>query len=72
MLKELNEAFGAVCKATSTTAQAINDGASILRIKGVAAKQTAALESIKAIKEAKDGLSNEDLEAAAELLSLIE
>ena len=72
MLKELNETFGALCSMTVTTAKAVDDGAKILRIKGVAAKQTAALESVKAIKEAKDGLSNEDLEAAAELLSLIE
>ena len=72
MLRELNEAFGSLCNVTSTTAKALEDGASILRIKGVAAKQTAALESIKAIKEAKNGLSNEDLEAAAELLSIVD
>ena len=72
MLKELNQAFGAVCSMTATTAAALEDGSKILRIKGVAAKQTAALESIKAIKEAKDGLSNEDLEAAAELLSIVD
>lgn len=72
MLKELNAAFGAVCSATSTTAKAINDGAIILRIKGTSAKQVCALESIKNIKEAKDGLSDAEIAAAAALLEALE
>lgn len=72
MLKELNATFGAICQATATTALAVNDGAAILRLKGVAAKQTCALESVKAISKAKEGCSEEELKAAIELLSLIE
>ena len=72
MLKELNQTFAAVCKATSTTAQAINDGAAILRIKGVAAKQVAALEAATAIKEAAKDASNEEIKAAQELLALVD
>ena len=72
MLKELNTAFGAVCQAVSTTSLAVNDGAAILRIKGVAAKQCCALESVKAIKEAKKDLSEEEVKAALELLALVD
>ena len=72
MLKELNEAFGALCSMTVTTAKAVDDGAKVLRIKGVAATQVAALEAVKAIEEAKKDCSQEQLEAAAELLALIE
>lgn len=72
MLKELNTAFGAVCSVTATTALALDEGSKILRIKGVAAKQTAAIESIKAISAAKKDCTEEELAAAIELLSLVE
>ena len=72
MLKELNSTFGAMCAAVATTSLAINDGAAILRLKGVAAKQTCALESVKAISKAKEGCSEEELKAAIELLSIVE
>ena len=72
MLKELNEAFSAVCKATSTTAQAINDGASILRLKGVGAKQMAALEAAAAIQSATAAANQQQLKIAEELLSMVE
>lgn len=72
MLKELNAAFGAACSTVATTAAAIEDGSKILRLKGAAAKQIVAIESVKAIKEAKTNLSEEELKAALELLSLVD
>lgn len=72
MLKELNQTFAAICQATATTALAVNDGAAVLRIKGVAAKQVCALDAVKSIKDAKKDLSAEELNAAIELLSSIE
>lgn len=72
MLKELNQAFGALCNVTSTTALALEEGTKILRIKGITSKQIAALESVKALQEAKEGLSDKELTAAIELLSLVD
>lgn len=72
MLKELNQAFGSLCSVTSTTAAALEEGSKILRIKGVAAKQTAALEAVKSISKAKEGCSEKELEAALELLSIVD
>ena len=72
MLKELNATLGALCSMTVTTAKAVDDGAKILRIKGVAATQVAALEAVKSIEEAKKDCSQEQLEAAAELLSIVD
>ena len=72
MLKELNETLAAVCSVTATTAQAVEDGAKILRIKGAAAKQVAALEAAAAIAAAKQSCSEEQLLAAQALLNLID
>ena len=72
MLKELNQTIAAVCSVTATTAQAVEDGAKILRIKGAAAKQTAALEAVQAIAAAKEGCTEEQLLAAQALLNLID
>ena len=72
MLKELNQTIAAVCSMTATTAAALEDGSKILRIKGVAATQVAALEAVKAIKEASKDASNEEIKAAQELLALID
>ena len=72
MLKELNQTIAAVCSMTVTTAKAVDDGAKILRIKGISSKQTAALEAVKAIKEAAKDASNEEIKAAQELLALID
>ena len=72
MLKELNEAFGALCSTTSTTAKALESGSKILLIKGEAAKQITALEAVKSIKDAKKDCSQEELKAALELLSSVE
>ena len=72
MLKELNTAFAALCSVTATTAQAVEDGSKILRIKGAAAKQVAAIESVKSISEAKKNLTDTELAAAIELLALVD
>lgn len=72
MLKELNSAFGALCSVTATTAAALEDGAKVLRIKGSAAKQIAALEAVAAISAAKEGFSSEELKAANELLNIVD
>lgn len=72
MLKELNTAISALCNVTSTASLALEDGAKILRLKGSAAKQITALESVKAIQKAKEGFSDKEIEAALELLSSIE
>ena len=72
MLKELNNTIAALCAVTATTAQAAEDGAKILRIKGAAAKQTAAIEAVAAIEAAKKNLTQQQLTAAAELLTLID
>lgn len=72
MLKELNTAFAALCSVTATTAQAVEDGSKILRIKGTAAKQVAAIEAIKAIEEAKKDLTEQQVTAAIELLALVD
>ena len=72
MLKELNAAFGSLCSVTATTAAALEEGSKILRIKGVAAKQTCALEAVKAISAAKESCTDKELEAARELLSIVE
>ena len=72
MLKELNKAFGSLCSTTSTTARAIESGAKILLIKGEAAKQVSALEAVKAVSLAKQDCSQEQLDAAQELLSLVD
>ena len=72
MLKELNQTFAALCSVTATTAQAVEDGSKILRIKGAAAKQTAALEAVAAIEAAKKDLTQQQLQAAIELLALVE
>ena len=72
MLKELNTTLAALCSVTATTAAALEEGSKILRIKGTSAKQIAALESVKAISEAKKDCSKEELAAAVELLNLID
>lgn len=72
MLKELNSTLGAICAVTATTALALESGSKVLRIKGEAAKQTAALEAVKSIAEAKKDCTEEQLKAAAELLSSVE
>ena len=72
MLKELNSTFSAMCAAMATTAKAVEDGSKILRIKGASAKQTAALEAVKAIAAATKDCSEAEIKAATELLSLIE
>ena len=72
MLKELNSTFGAMCAAIATTSLAINDGAAILRLKGVGAKQVAALEAATAIEAAKQNATQQQLQAAAELLAMVE
>ena len=72
MLKELNETVASVCEATSVTAKALTDGAKILRIKGVAAKQVAALEAAAAIAAAKKDCDEQQLAAALELLNLVD
>ena len=72
MLKELNQTFAALCSVTATTAQAVEDGAKILRLKGAAAKQTAALEAVASIAEAKKNLTQQQLQAAIELLALVD
>ena len=69
MLKEINQTIAAVCTATATTAKAVEDGAAILRLKGAAAKQIAALEAVKAASEAKKGASKDELDQAAALLA---
>lgn len=69
MLKEINQTVSSVCTATSTVAKALEDGAVVLRIKGNTAKNIAALESIKAVKEMKQDFTNEEIDAAAALLS---
>ena len=72
MLKELNGAVGSIFTATSSAFAALDDGAKILRLKGVAAKQVAALEAASAIEAAKQNCSSEQLEAAAELLDMVD
>ena len=72
MLREINETVASVCEATSVTAKALTDGAKILRIKGAAAKQTAALEAVAAIEAAKKDLTQQQLQAAIELLNLVD
>ena len=72
MLKELNQTFGAVCSATASTAKAVENGSKILLIKGEAAKQVAAIESVKAIAAAKEGCTEEEIAAAIELLSIVD
>lgn len=72
MLREINETVASVCEATSVTAKALTDGAKILRLKGAAAKQVAALESVKAISKAKEGFTDKEIEAALELLALVD
>ena len=72
MLKELNQTFAALCSVTATTALAAEDASKILRIKGAAAKQTAALEAVAAIEAAKQNCTQEQLTAAAELLALVD
>ena len=72
MLKELNATLGALCSMTVTTAKAVDDGAKVLRIKGVAAKQVAALEAAAAIAAAKKDCDEQQLQAACELLDLVE
>lgn len=72
MLKELNIAFGSLCSVTATTAKAVEAGSKILLIKGEAAKQVTALEAVKSISAAKKDCSDKELEAALELLSLVD
>lgn len=72
MLKELNATLGAICAVTATTALALESGSKVLRIKGEAAKQTAALEAVKSIAEAKKDCSEAELKAACELLDLVD
>lgn len=72
MLKELNATLGAICAVTATTALALESGSKVLRIKGEAAKQTAALEAVKSIAEAKKDCSEQELAAAIELLNLVD
>ena len=72
MLKELNATLGAICAVTATTALALESGSKVLRIKGEAAKQTAALEAVKAISEAQKDCSEAELKAACELLALVD
>ena len=72
MLKELNTAFSAVCSVTATTAAALEDGAKILRLKGVGAKQMAALETAAAIQAATAAANQQQLKIAEELLAMVE
>ena len=72
MLKELNETVASVCEATSVTAKALTDGAKILRLKGAAAKQLAALEAASAIEAAKQNATQEQLNYALELLDMVD
>ena len=72
MLKELNQTFAALCSVAASTAQAVEDGSKILRIKGAAAKQITAIEAVAAIEAAKQNCSQEQLTAAAELLALVD
>lgn len=72
MLKELNTTIAALCSVTATTAAALEEGSKILRIKGTSSKQIAAIEAIKSLEEAKKDLSEQQLEAAAELLALVD
>ena len=72
MLKELNTAFGAVCSTVATTSSALEEGSKILMLKGIAAKQVAAIEAVKSLSEAKENCSEEELNAAIELLSLVD
>jgi putative intracellular protease/amidase len=69
MLKEINQTVAAVCTATATTAQALNDGAAILRIKGAAAKHISAIEAVKSISEAKSECSKDEIDQALNLLA---
>ena len=72
MLKELNGAVGSIFTATSSAFAAVEDGAKILHLKGVAAKQVAALEAASAIEAAKQNATQQQLQAAAELLAMVE
>lgn len=72
MLKELNATFGAVCSTVATTSAALEEGSKILRIKGIAAKQQAALEAVKSLSEAKKDCNDAELAAAIELLALVD
>ena len=72
MLKELNTMISATAEAVAATSLALTDGAKILRLKGVAAKQVAALEAASAIEAAKQNCSSEQLEAAVELLDMVD
>ena len=72
MLKELNETFAALCSVTATTAQAVEDGSKILKIKGAADKQLAAIEAVAAIEAAKQNATQEQLNSALELLAEID
>ena len=72
MLKELNGAVGSIFTATSSAFAALDDGAKILRIKGVAAKQMAALETAAAIQSATAAANQQQLKIAEELLALVE
>lgn len=72
MLKELNNTVAALCAVTATTALAAEDASKILRIKGAAAKQLAALEAVAAIEAAKQNATQEQLNSALELLAEID
>ena len=72
MLKELNGAIGSIFTATSSAFAALDDGAKILRLKGVAAKQMTALETAAAIQSATAAANQQQLKIAEELLSMVE
>lgn len=72
MLKELNATFGAVCSTVATTSYALEEGSKILRLKGVAAKQVAAIEAVKSLEKAKEGCNEQQLKAACELLDMVD
>ena len=72
MLKELNGAVGSIFTATSSAFAALDDGAKILRLKGVGAKQMAALETAAAIQAATAAANQQQLKIAEELLAMVE
>lgn len=72
MLKEINAAIAATATTVAVAAGALEEGSKILKIKGIAAKNLAAIEAIKALEQSKKDCSNEQLKAATELLNLVE
>lgn len=72
MLKEINAAIAATATTVAVAAGALEEGSKILKIKGIAAKNLAAIEAVKSIEQSKKDCSNAELEAAQQLLNLVE